>query len=330
MRRPVEWLGLALAIALMAGCSSPEPPAVFVDLNQLERVLATPSPATPAVTAGNSVSSARLPDSAPFRLFTGITQKELAESFRQVRNNQDAAVKKILEQRLKVLDAEIESALASSRSRLEPSHTRLLEDAVAQTRIPFDRVAPRVGMLTLELTNLIGFPDLGQDYRRVDAPWSQARAKRVEEIRIELQTLNAQYLKERNAILDQAYKRIERDFATLDSNAALARQEGEARLIAGLRKLVADSGTVPTRPSTGQTDFTVPGSSGASVSIRSDSSSLPPLAATPTRRTEPWVAEQKAKIWSAAHGYRLVSSKREGRDATQECITWIQTQTAGH
>ena len=326
-RTPLLGLGFAIVLSFTTGCSNQEPPAVYVDLSQIERVLAPPSPEVASVTSRPVASGSTLPGSSGYQLFTGLSQKELEESFSQIKRHQDGAVKKILEQRLKVLDAEIESALASSRSRLEPDHQRLLEDAVAQTRIPFDRVAPRVGKLTLELTNLIGFPDQGQSYRQVDAAWSKARAERVEAIRKELQTLNDQYLSERNAILDQAYRRIARDFESLQSNATVARQEGEARLIAALRKLSAESGAAPLRPST--ESYSIPASPPASVRLNAPTEQLPPLNRLPAQRSPLWAAEQKAKIWSAAHGYRLVSRRGEARDATQECLAWIQTQSVG-
>ncbi len=328
MRQAYALCGLSLLI-FAAGCSTPEPPAVFVDISRLEREFQPGAPAIPALVSDNISQSTSMPGSPGGRIFSALSDAEFDASLRQVRSNQAAAVKKILEQRLRVLDAEIESAIASSRARLEPDHERLLQDAIAQTRIPFDRMAPEVGRLTLEMANLIGFPDRGQDIRVVDADWSRKRAARLAEIRAELVRLNDEYLRERNAILSAAYQRIERDYDALDTNAAVARREGETRLIAALKKLSSDSGATLTRPRLQGEQWQTPPSAGRSSSIGGSSVTLPGSPATPETREPKWIAGQKAKIWSAIKGYRLVSTKAEGRDATNECLEWIRTQKVG-
>jgi hypothetical protein len=264
------------------------------------------------------------------QLFGGLTEKELAQSIAKVRANQKEAIQRIMVQRLKVLDAEIESAMAASRARLAPEHEVILHDAIEQTRIPFDKMAPRAGQLTLELTNLIGFPDRGQPYRMVNATWSMDRAKRVQEIRAELERMNTQYLAERNAILDQAYRRIARDEEALKQNAIVARKEGEERIIEALAQLSdRNEDQNQEQKPLGGAQLRLPATPGGSVRVNSSEEELPRLSGTPVLRSPRWTAEQKAKIWAGAKGYQLVS-REEGRDATAECIKWIKEQAAGH
>lgn len=321
---------LILLLGIVAGCSSPEQPVVYVNLDRLAVQLTDSAPKVPAVQQQGISASATVQGSGAKRLFGGLTQKELDESIAQVRANQKEAIKRIMTQRLKVLDAEIESALSASRARLDPEHETLLQDAVAQTRIPFDKLAPQAGKLTLELTNLIGFPDKGQPYRTVDAPWSKARADRVEKIRLELDQLNATYLAERAAILEQAFRRIARDDETLRNNAAVARKEGEDRIIEALSRLSeGGEGQVEVQKPLGGEQFSLPATSSGAVRVKSSDESLTPLPEQRPAYSPRWTAQQKAEIWAGAHGYRLVSSRSGVRDATQECISWIQKQKAG-
>ncbi|MCC7101617.1 MAG: hypothetical protein IT206_00905 [Fimbriimonadaceae bacterium] len=326
----VRWPGSLLLLGLLAGCSSPEQPAVYVDLTQLAPLLAG-TPNVPAVTPVPISASISVSGTQGRLLFSGLTKEELAESEAQIRTNQNEAIRRIMAQRLKVLDAEIESALAASRGRLEPKHQMIMQDAIAQTRIPFDKMAPRVGELTLELTNLIGFPDRGQAYRLVDAEWSQNRAKRIETIRAELAQLNASYLAERNAILDQAYRLIARDDETLLTNASVARKEGEARISTELQKLSENSEGEHAEhlPST-STQLHLPATRARSVRVHSGDETFPALSAGPSERSPLWAAGQKAKIWASGQGYRLVPSRSQGRDATLVCMKWIQEQSVGH
>lgn len=326
----VRWPGSLLLLGLLVGCSSPEQPTVYVDLTQLAPLLAG-APNAPAVTPAPISASLSIPGTQERLLFSGLTKKELAESEAQIRANQKEAIRRIMAQRLKVLDAEIESALAASRGRLEPKHQMIMQDAIAQTRIPFDKMAPRVGELTLELINLIGFPDRGQAYRLVDAEWSQHRAKRIETIRSELAQLNASYLAERNSILDQAYRLIARDDETLLTNASVARKEGEARIAAELQKLSENSeGEHAEHLPSSSSQLRLPASRARSVRVHAVDEAFPSLSAGPSEHSPLWAAKQKAKIWAGGQGYRLVPSRSQGRDATLECIKWIQEQTAGH
>ncbi|MCC6685399.1 MAG: hypothetical protein IT205_00255 [Fimbriimonadaceae bacterium] len=326
----VRWPGLLLLLGLLAGCSPTEQPAVYVDVIQLAPLLAA-TPNVPAVTPVPISASISVSGTQGRLLFSGLTKEELAESEAQIRTTQNEAIRRIMAQRLKVLDAEIESALAASRGRLEPKHQMIMQDAIAQTRIPFDKMAPRVGELTLELTNLIGFPDRGQAYRLVDAEWSQNRAKRIEAIRAELAQLNATYLAERTAILDQAYRLIARDDETLLTNASVARKEGEARITTELQKLSEDGESAQAEhlpPASSQ--LLLPASRAQSVRVHAGNEAFPPISAGPSERSPLWAAVQKAKIWASSQGYRLVSSRSQGRDATLECMKWIQEQTVGH
>ncbi|MBL8060376.1 MAG: hypothetical protein JNK63_06630 [Chthonomonas sp.] len=315
---------------VIAGCSSPEQPVVYVNLDQLAVSLMDEAPAVPGVQQPTIAAVGTVRGSSSKRLFSALTQKELEESAAQIKSNRQDAIRRIMTQRLKVLDAEIESALAASRARLAPEHARLLDDAAAQTRIPFDKLAPRAGELTLELTNLMGFPDLGHPYRTVAAKWSEDRAKRVEAIRGELEQLNATYLEERTAILDQAYRRIARDDETLRNNANVARKEGEERLIKALAQL-SEGGSDPMasmEPLQGAR-LELPSTPNASVRVNSSREALTSLPRQRPVFSPRWTAEQKAGIWAGSQGYRLVLNRNQGRDATKECILWIQKQKAG-
>ncbi len=324
--RPASW---TVAAALLIGCAATERPKVFVDLGKLSASQLPGDPGWGPMAASQSGSSLSLPGSSSARIFVGLTEEEVLRSIGEVKTNQESAVARILDQRIRVLDAEVEAALAAARVALTPKHSALLDDALSRTRVPFDRVAPDIFKLTLEFANLAGFPDKGQEIEVVDAPWSRARAKRLEEIRAELSELNAKYLRERNAILKEINDIINSDFEGLDRNAKEARRERQIELEARLRDLIAENNPVDFNIGRIRSAASLPASATVSKATDSVSEQLPGAPRIPAKPEPTWVATQKARIWAATMGYDLVENPNEGRDATMECIKWIQEQPDG-
>ena len=328
MRARGGWVWAGVITLALSGCPSPEPPSVYVNIDTLSRSLPQPQDGLSEVNAsGLAVKGSVALGTASRPLGVGDLEASIKKSQAEVRANQELALQRILAQRLQVLDAEVESALQAARNQLRPEHDRIMDEALAKTREPFDRMAPEVGRLTLELTNLIGFPDAGQPFVAQDADWSRKRAERVEEIRQRLRQLEERYLSERAAILTDASNRIQADMDRLKLNADVARLEGLTRLRESLRQLSISA--AEQRPFSAPESWDLPSVPSKTTDISAPSETARLDTRPPAAREPRWIAAEQARIWAAHRGYRLVGSPNEGRDATQECQEWIRQQLRG-
>lgn len=327
---PLRCLALATLIgSTMIGCQPAEPAKVYVNVEALRSELAPQRSPEIGLRGDFAPQSLRLLGERQALMVLGLSEAEIQRTLSLARERQERTLAQIFEQRRRVLEAEVQAALDAQLDEKSPEYDAVMEEAVRQTRVIFDRYASEIGRRTLALTNLIGFPDQGQDLEVVDADWSRARAQRVMTLRSELAVLQESYLEERDAVLKRATDSINADKATIRANAEQARIEGEARLRRDLEQLSKSGIPDLNNVDRGSANRVVPPSSTAQSAVRSPSSSLPPLPTNPPTKMRPEWVEAWVKLWAKQRGVSVVRTPGDAPDATEEVKRWMQQRQLG-
>lgn len=240
------------------------------------------------------------------------------------RENRREVIARILEQRLEESNRQFASRLRSELRVLEEDQWEELSNSLERTRVPFDKVADRLGALQLELADLVGFPDQGNP-NLPDAEWANRRLARAEEIRREMAELEAQYIRERNAILRSIAERYLDRASELE---VINRREAQASRDRILHEFRLSNEPIRVPRSEVMTELQIETEDDPAAPVTWDS--VPTTAKTipggPGKRFSENSKEEWAKLWAGIREYTLVSSPAKGENRTAEFIKWLRDQ----
>lgn len=321
--------GAFVCVAFLAGCAQPESPKVFVDLDQLVTQIQAARPEQIQSPSGKISASSSISGVASETLFLGLSEAELSNVQSKAAKSQDAAIQRIFDQRLAVLDGQVESDVSRLRRELEGTHRAILDQAFLELRGPFERIAQRVGDLSLELTSLIAFPDDGQDATGFNEVQRKQRQDRAEEIRSELKRLDREYQDERDAILGRATELIAEDLRAIARKSELNRKEQITALLNNLENLRSQAKAQASLNPRVKRVYALPGESAKSLIVTGEVAKTTAPVPGEAYRSPRWIAREKAKIFASLRGYTLVNKSAAEHDATKECIAWLKEYWAG-
>lgn len=322
--------GTIACFTFLAGCNQTESPKVYVDLDQL----ATSIPAAvPIQTQGPSKQisvSSHISGSRAETLFLGLSESELTQILKKSASSQETSIRRIFDQRLAVLDSQLESDASKLRRGLEPTHQSILDDAFLAIREPFERFAAKAGDLTIELTSLIAFPDEKQDATGWNEVQRKQRQDRADDIRTELKRLEQQFQDERDEILSRATGIIAEDLRAIARKSEINRKEQINLLLKNLDSLRTEAKAQATLSPRVKRTYALPGNAGTSLSVSGEVAKTNLPVAGESYSSPRWIAQEKAKIFASVRGYTLVSKRSAEKDATKECIAWLKEYWAGN
>ncbi len=321
MLRNANLLLIVLGSAL--GCSSPKPTRVYVDLSQVPVQQSSVAP-VPYQTSAAPSGEYRIEARPGVSLLVGLSEARLKAALEESLENRRVVVARILEQRLEESNRQFASRLRSELRVLEEDQWKELESTLAQTRVPFDKVADRLGALQLELADLVGFPDQGNP-NIPDAEWARKRLARADEIRTEMAELEAQYIRERNAILRSIAERYLDRASELE---VINRREAQASRDRILREFRLSNEPIRVPRSEVMTELQIETADDPAAPITWESvpATTKTIPGGPGKRFNENSKVEWAKLWAGIREYTLVSSPAEGENRTAEFIKWLRDQ----
>jgi hypothetical protein len=262
-----------------------------------------------------------------------LTPKEMgasADPGAQLRENQRLAIENILKRRRQALDAEYESAVQALTRAQSNRHARLLQDAIARTRPPFDRAAEQIGKLANERSRYQEFLELGPPYRTAqEVEYRDKYRAKIAEIDSKVLGIEAVYLAERDRILRDASTQIDRDLEQIRSNARAARLDDERILVAEIERVANEGERSQLRPGAliKPLNFSAIAAKTVRVSGRVPATQIEPM--SPSEPDRIGMARDLIRIWAAKNGFKIVESRAGNADYTTQCVQWIKEQRAG-
>lgn len=315
---------LSLLVLVSAwGCSSSKPTLVYVDLSQV------PSESAPVASLAfssksQSPGSYRIAARPGISLLVGLSESRLMAALEESRENRKVLIARILEQRLEETNRLFEARLRSEIRELEQDQWKELADSLEQTRVPFDKVAGHLGRLQIELSSLIGFPDQGNP-TLPDAEWAKRRLARAEEIRAEMAALEAQYLRERNAILLAIAEDYLDRASTVQRENSRDVQAARQRILQEFRE-TNEPVAVPQSDVMTQIQIETENESETQVEWGGAPAGQTVIPGGQGPRFNAVSKQEWAEMWASIREYTLVSSPASGENRTKEFIQWLKNQ----
>lgn len=325
---------MAATIVLGLGGCAARPQVVSVNLNRVDESLAASTAGGTLVgEAPISASAETLPALRAQDLAMGGSSESLERAKKIREKNRQRALQEIQTRLFEAAKSDAKIDADREKAALEPGYLQRLDKFYADARAIFDAYANPAGAVTLNLTEIVGFPDPDPTSRRMPDPTDKPARERFEqarELRDVLEDLSRRFWVDVDGRLGDL-RREHADQLALIDRAMVERQD---RLLQesqqkALEILNADKSGLQSAPL--GLDAHLPFEPAATARVEPPN----PTFAVATKSGGDWsqVRRQQLRselsIWLATQGYRLAGRNESGRDATQEFIVWRKGTRTG-
>lgn len=302
---------------------------VSVDLSRVPQATG-PAGAPPKIIVAPSASPQDLSVQgvAPTSRRAGVAASDVSEVIAEIeqRRKQTAdRITEVAEQSAQNQSSALEQSLIADRNR---RYYEWLDEAAARTRVPFDRIAPKIGALRLELSNIVPFPATQPRTPPRDEIAEREQARAAEIVR-QITTLEQEYRREVDAIYSAVEQRLRtqklEDTSTVVAFRARLR-EAQAR---AQRALGASMPVIGSLGKTAQAPGPLPAAPGKSARTSTTPSPSISLPGSKPKIPAQTILQQDLAMFLSLKGYVLAKPGETARDATSEFIQWRSQNNLG-
>lgn len=320
---------LAFALLGLWGCL-PAPELVSIDANSVAldhpgvRLDSLPG-ATPAVGA----QSGNLPGQPADQLYEGRSRALNAEALASLQANRQKAIDRFIAELERRLLGELDLERREGGEQLRQIAEDEWQETAAALRTLFEKYSDERGLVLLELSGFVGFPDKGKPVRAKgpNDVFKDFRAKKVDDLRARLRQLDTNFDSESSALIRSYNARVVKRMNDFNESAGArveqVKKEAARQAHAAVKSALAGL----------ETDFPVidrnlPALPSKSVAAPAPTIVRPTMNPAKTSDSGPNVQDW-AKLFAKSHGYRLVNPGPGVRDATSEFKLWVARQQVG-
>lgn len=321
-----------VAIGLGVSCA-PRPKLVYVDVDSLisTPVQPTHQASQPKSPAGSPATSAQISALEKRIVSFPVKGDPLHEARQIVAKSEQDAVREIAQRLSKTYLNEVDDIYAERKRSLSPAEQESYDKVFAQIRQRFTVYAEKRGPLLVKLAAKVGWPDPDPTSLRVPDDSNKRRLavfKQAKELRENIKSLDYEYDKDIQALLDESKASLEQAFAGLEVEIEELRAKKLEQAEAEARKQVASVRDQIHSLVVGDPSVTLETVPSKEVAFPSAS----PQAYPAQKRTVQDNASQEVKadlaIWLAQNRF-LLAPKGKARDATEEFKEWRNKKLSG-
>lgn len=323
--------------AMLFGCEAPASQRVFIDIDKVLAAdplpslkvdpLPQPPPASPAVT----VSQPGLPATRT----TDRTIERLKVAKQIIEENRGKSIASLSSMLRRIYLAQADDRIDRMNRDQQPESDALLDESLAGIRALFERYGEERGPLLAHLGALARSTDLSVDPIPAGADEiEKSRKTRANELRVQIRRLDSAYEQQAQALLDQAYAKIQEQIKALEVQAEMIRKAAESKAVqdaeSKARQTQADlsvriNDLVPDAlPAVPSRKVAVPGSASLPNAPSDKTDAI--FGSLEERRR---LIDREVDIWVKTTG-RVRSSTKDGvTDATEDFLQWRRAHTVG-